>query len=186
MKAGLVVVAVCLLACSAASWAAPSQESAQAAVEQALGEVATMAQAKAVTAVLVTLPDGSSLAITLGGKEYPKGILLHPAEGADGKGVGRVTYVLAGPLSKARRFQATIGVDDAVERYGRGSVTFIVEVLRDGKWQQLYASPVLKLADKPLTVGVDIAGAQQLRLITTDGGDGIACDHAEWADARLN
>jgi len=125
-------------------------------------------------------------AISLGGKEYPKGILLHPAEGADGKGVGRVTYVLAGPLSKARRFQATIGVDDAVERYGRGSVTFIVEVLRDGKWQQLYASPVLKLADKPLTVGVDIAGAQQLRLITTDGGDGIACDHAEWADARLN
>ena len=32
---------------------------------------------------------------------------------------------------------------------------------------------------------VDLTGAQQLRLITTDGGDGIACDHAEWADARL-
>lgn len=58
-------------------------------------------------------------------------------------------------------------------------------MLRDGKWQRLYESPVLKVEDKPLSVDVDLTGAQQLRLITTDGGDGIACDHAEWADARL-
>jgi hypothetical protein len=125
-------------------------------------------------------------AISLGGKEYPKGILLHPAEGADGKGLGQVTYSLAGSLSRARRFQAVIGMDDSMERYNKGSASFIVEVLRDGKWQRLYESPVLKLGDKPLAVDVDITGAQQLRLTTTDGGDGIACDHAEWADARLN
>ncbi len=125
-------------------------------------------------------------AISLGGKEYPKGILLHPAEGADGKGLGRVTYVLAGPLARGRRFQATIGIDDSMERYNKGSSTFVVEILREGKWQRLYESPVLKLGDKPLSVDVEVAGAQQLRLTTTDGGDGIACDHAEWADARLN
>lgn len=125
-------------------------------------------------------------AISIAGNEYPKGILLHPAEGADGKGMGRVVYDLSGSLSKARRFQAVVGIDDAVEKYKMGSATFIVEVMREGKWQRLYESPVLKVGEKPLTVDVDIAGAQQLRLITTDGGDGISCDHAEWADARLN
>jgi len=125
-------------------------------------------------------------AISLAGKEFPKGILLHPAEGPDGRNLGQVVYNLSGSLSKARRFQATIGIEDEMERYKLGSATFIVEVMRGGKWQRLYESPVLKLGDKPLPVDVDVTGAQQLRLTTTDGGDGIACDHAEWADARLN
>ena len=124
--------------------------------------------------------------ISLSGKEYPKGILLHPNVGADGKGLGTVTYSLAGALARIRRFQATIGIDDSVEKYHMGSASFIVEVLRDGKWQRVFESPVLKLGDKPLNVDVDIAGAQSMRLTTTDGGDGISCDHAEWADARLN
>lgn len=125
-------------------------------------------------------------AISLGGREYLKGILLHPAEGEDGKGFGQVTYDLAGALAKARRFKATIGIDDAMDHYQKGSATFRVEVLRDGRWQQLYESPVLKLADEPLTIEVDLTGASKLRLTTTDGGDGIACDHAEWADARID
>jgi hypothetical protein len=125
-------------------------------------------------------------AISLGGKEYPKGILLHPAEAADGKNFGHVTYSLAGSLARAHRFQATIGIDDSMEKYNKGTATFSVEVMRDGKWQKLYDSPVLKLGDKPLTVDVDITGGQKLRLTTTDAGVGIACDHAEWADARLN
>jgi hypothetical protein len=123
--------------------------------------------------------------ISLGGTQYAKGILLHPDMGADGKGVGRVTYSLAGPLGRVRRFRAVIGIEDSMEKYHLGSATFIVEVLRDGKWRRVFESPLLKLGDKPLAVDVDIAGAQQLRLTTTDGGDGIACDHAEWADARL-
>lgn len=124
--------------------------------------------------------------ISLGGKEYAKGILLHPAEAADGHNLGTVTYALTGALARARTFRATIGIDDAMDRYNKGSAGFVVEGLRDGKWQQLYASPVLKLGDKPLTVEVSVAGCTKLRLTSTDGGDGIACDHAEWTDARLN
>jgi len=34
-------------------------------------------------------------------------------------------------------------------------------------------------------VDVDIAGATELRLRTTDAGDNINADHAVWADARI-
>jgi hypothetical protein len=125
-------------------------------------------------------------AITLGGQEYPKGLLLHPTDRPGGQPAGAtVTYLLTGTLRQARRFRAVIGIDDAMEKYNKGSAGFVVEVLRDGQWQKLYESPVLKLGDKPLTVDVPVAGAEKLRLTTTDGGDGISCDHAEWAEARL-
>ena len=35
------------------------------------------------------------------------------------------------------------------------------------------------------TIDVSVAGAQTLRLVVTDGGDGIASDHADWALARV-
>jgi alpha-galactosidase len=38
-------------------------------------------------------------------------------------------------------------------------------------------------AAKP--VEVDVSGAKVLELRTLDAGDGITCDHADWADARL-
>jgi hypothetical protein len=34
-------------------------------------------------------------------------------------------------------------------------------------------------------VDVDISGADRLRLIATDGGDGIGWDHGVWADAMI-
>jgi hypothetical protein len=43
---------------------------------------------------------------------------------------------------------------------------------------------VLRLG-KPQDVDADTTGAQQLRLVTTDGGDNIHCDHAAWAEARI-
>ena len=65
-----------------------------------------------------------------------------------------------------------------------GSAVFIVEVFRKGQWERLYESPVLKLGQTQ-EVDVDIAGAEQLRLRTTDGGDNIYGDHAVWAAARI-
>jgi len=62
---------------------------------------------------------------------------------------------------------------------------FIVEVHRRGTWERVFTSGVLKLGDKPRNVSADITGADRLRLITTDAGDGIACDHAEWAEAKV-
>ena len=123
--------------------------------------------------------------ITLGGLGYKKGILLHPDETTDGKGLGRVVYTLEGQLRKARRFAAFVGIDDSIRIYNQGSATFIVEVHRNGQWECVYESGTLKLGDSLQEVNVDIMGADELRLITTDAGDGIACDHAVWADARI-
>ncbi len=122
-------------------------------------------------------------ALKLGGKEYPKGLLMCPEETAQG-GVGHATWVFDGGLRRARKFTATIGVEDAMKSTGIGTVVFIVEVLRAGKWQRVYESPVLKWGDVR-DVDVEIAGAEQLRLSTTDGGDNIYGDHAVWAAARL-
>lgn len=123
-------------------------------------------------------------AIRLHGSEYAKGILLHPEESQDGNGA-RVTYPLVGELRKATRFSAVIGIDDAMQAYGKGSAAFAVEVRRAGTWERRFESAVLKLGDPPQQVDVDVTGAEALRLVTTDGGDGIACDHATWAEARL-
>ena len=52
-------------------------------------------------------------------------------------------------------------------------------------------SPSLRLSGratrlgKPQEVDADITGAQQLRLVTTDGGDNTHCGHAAWAEARI-
>jgi hypothetical protein len=62
---------------------------------------------------------------------------------------------------------------------------FIVEVLRRGRWEKLFESPVLRGGDQPAEVDVDITGAQQLRLRATDGGDNYYSDHAAWGNARV-
>ena len=107
----------------------------------------------------------------MGGLEYAKGILLHPDEDEEGRGVGRVVYRLEGGLATAERFTAVIGIDDAMETHNMGSAGFIVEIHRGGAWERVFEGPILKLGDEPQDVSVDIAGADQLRLITTDGGD---------------
>lgn len=123
--------------------------------------------------------------IRLGGVEHAKGILLHPEESSEGNRA-HVTYELAGELRRARRFSAIIGIDSAmVETYAKGSAGFAVEVCRHGAWERVFESGVLTYRDAPRAIEVDIAGAERLRLVTTDAGDGIACDHATWAEARL-
>ncbi len=57
----------------------------------------------------------------------------------------------------------------------------------DSEEQPKFASDVVT-TDTPgnaVDVKVDIEGAEQLHLVVTDGGDGIACDWADWAKPRL-
>jgi hypothetical protein len=99
-------------------------------------------------------------------------------------GRGQITYVLAGGLRKSRLLRAIVGVEDSAQADHQGSAAFVVAVYRGGKWEQLYESKVLKLGETA-DVEVDITGAEQLRLTTTDGGDNIYSDYAVWADARI-
>ncbi|MCX5759110.1 MAG: NPCBM/NEW2 domain-containing protein, partial [Candidatus Hydrogenedentes bacterium] len=106
--------------------------------------------------------------ITLKGVVYPHGVGTH-ADGA-------LVIDLKGA---AERFIAMAGVDD--ETAGKGSVTFEVWV-----GDTLAASTgTLHGGDAPKLLSVDLRGAQQLTLETTDAGDGNGFDHSDWGGALL-
>ncbi len=123
--------------------------------------------------------------IKLGGMTYEKGLLVHPREVEGGPAQGHVLYRLDGALSAVKEFTATIGIDDDMLSYNLGSSAFIVEVMRGGVWKRIFESEVLVVGGEPQDIRVDIAGAEQLRLVTTSGGDDIACDHSVWALAAV-
>ena len=79
----------------------------------------------------------------------------------------------------ALAFESVVGLDD--EKTGEGSIVFQVWV--DGR--KIYDSGIMRGGDEPKEVKVDLRGAGQLMLRVTDAGDDINCDHADWADARL-
>ncbi|ULH17586.1 NPCBM/NEW2 domain-containing protein (plasmid) [Deinococcus sp. KNUC1210] len=107
--------------------------------------------------------------LTIGGQVFAKGLGVHAA--AD------VRYTLGGACST---FNASVGVDDEVG--SRGSVVFEVW---NGTTTLLYSSGLLTGADVAKPVSLDISGVQTLRLVVTDGGNGITNDHADWADAQV-
>ncbi len=72
-----------------------------------------------------------------------------------------------------------IGVQQ--QDHNAGSVVFQVYV----DDQLKFDSDVMHESDEPRKLGVNIAGGRTLRLVVTDAGDGITCDCADWADARL-
>jgi alpha-galactosidase len=82
---------------------------------------------------------------------------------------------------KARRFLATVGIDDEAGA-GRGSAEF--QILADGV-KLLWRSGIMHRGDAPKAVDLDVTGVQLLALRVTDGGDGFEYDHADWADARF-
>ncbi len=110
--------------------------------------------------------DGNTL--TIGGQEYEKGIGAHAHS--------EIVYKLAGAYNT---FQSYIGIDD--EKTSGGSCEFIVYL--DGT--EVYNSGVLTVDDAPEFVEVDVTNAYELKLVVTDGGNGIGSDHGNWADARL-
>ncbi|MBN1343121.1 MAG: NPCBM/NEW2 domain-containing protein [Phycisphaerae bacterium] len=76
-------------------------------------------------------------------------------------------------------FQAEVGV--LRQRGDVGSVVFRVFVDDEKKFE----SPVMTDNDVALAVSVPVKGACELRLVADDAGDGITCDCAVWAEARL-
>jgi len=98
------------------------------------------------------------------------------------KGIGThaVSEIVFPILSNYRRFVAVVGVDDEKNDTPVGSVTF--EVYADDKL--LVKTPVLTPFDERYPINVEIPkGAKRLRLVVGDGGNGIGCDHADWANA---
>ncbi len=102
------------------------------------------------------------------GKTYPRGIGVHARS--------ELVYALK---PSYRTFVAVVGPDDEMLSYDQQSVVF--EVYADSRC--LGASPVLRRSERwSFNIAIP-AGAQSLRLLVTDAGDGINCDHADWAMA---
>jgi len=55
----------------------------------------------------------------------------------------------------------------------------------EGNTWQPVSSEVIRHMQPPHFFSVDIKGQPYLSLVANDGGDGISCDHAIWADAKL-
>ncbi|NUR01446.1 MAG: alpha-galactosidase [Streptomyces sp.] len=110
--------------------------------------------------------DGNPL--TIGGVVYGKGLGVH-AESA-------VEYYTG---KACRTVTADVGVDD--EKGTNGTVAF--EIWADGT--KVASTGVLTNAMPAQPLTADVTGAQVVRLVVTDGGDGIDSDHADWANAQL-
>ena len=79
------------------------------------------------------------------------------------------------------RFEAWVGVDAEMTGRNRGSVVFQVF----GDDERLFDSGVMRSNQPAKRVSVSVTGVTELRLVVTDAGDGINCDHADWADALV-
>ncbi|MBN1341297.1 MAG: NPCBM/NEW2 domain-containing protein [Phycisphaerae bacterium] len=109
--------------------------------------------------------------LTMGKREYSRGIFCH------------ATSKLAVRLPGAGKgFSAVVGVDTNPQTQGgRGSIVFSVKVA--GK--EAFRSKVMREGMPCERVEVDLQGAKEFLLEVSDGGDGIACDQADWADAKI-
>ncbi|MGW1895624.1 NPCBM/NEW2 domain-containing protein [Streptomyces sp. NPDC002004] len=111
---------------------------------------------------------GDGHPITVGGTVYAHGLGVHADSAVD--------YYTGGACTKVT---AEVGVDD--EKGDKGTVAF--EIWADGR--KAASTDVLTNAMPGRPVSADVSGARVVRLVVTDGGDGIDSDHADWADAKL-
>lgn len=113
-------------------------------------------------------PGQTPLPLRIRDKEYSRGLGHHAP--------GEIVIDLN---SEYETFEAEVGVQ--WQGGNVGSVLFQVYV--DGK--KRFDSGVMLETDAPKPVRVPVKGANELRLVVTDAGDGITCDCANWAEARL-
>ncbi len=103
--------------------------------------------------------------------EYTHGLYCHA--------VSAVVVRLPGP---GESFTAIAGVDNNEQTSGgRGSVRFSVKAGGTEK----FTTGVLRGGMPGVPVRVALAGATEFLLEVSDAGDGIACDQADWADAKV-
>ena len=104
-------------------------------------------------------------------KTYTRGLYCHATS--------KVIVRLPG---EGAEFTAVAGVDSNDQTSGgRGSVRFSVQA--EGREQ--FKSPVLREGMAGVPVRVELSGAVEFILGVDDGGDGISCDQADWAEALV-
>ncbi|HEY9171147.1 MAG TPA: NPCBM/NEW2 domain-containing protein [Verrucomicrobiae bacterium] len=107
----------------------------------------------------------------LGDREYSRGLYCHAPS--------KIIVRLPGPGAS---FSASVGVDSNDQTSGgRGSVDFSVSA--DG--MEKFRSGVMHEDTPAKPVSVDLEGATEFVLRIEETPDGIACDQADWVEARI-
>jgi hypothetical protein len=112
--------------------------------------------------------DGRTIAIR--SNTYTKGLGVHAASD--------VRYNISGKGYTS--FTSDLGLDN--ETNGNGSVVF--QVYLDGVLK--YDSGIVRGRDAVKQLVLNVSGANELRLVVNNAGDGNAFDHADWAGAKLS
>jgi len=105
--------------------------------------------------------------LMMGSESFNRGLYCHAPS--------RVVVRVSKPM---QRFEAMAGID---ARAGGGSVVFLVKAGDKALWD----SGVVKGGAAGIPVSVPLPDAMEFTLEVTDAGDGISCDQADWADARV-
>jgi len=127
--------------------------------------------------------------LRIGTRVYRKGLYVHANS--------HLEIILA---KSAARFEAIIGVDSNDNTSGgRGSVRFVVEadseklfqsgIIREstpaGEISLIASVPNRLEGNSGQAISVDLTGRKTFTLLVDDAGDGISCDQADWADAKV-
>jgi alpha-galactosidase len=115
---------------------------------------------------------GDGNTITINGVKYTKGLGVHA--------VSTIDYHIGKNFS---RFTAVVGIDDEVIGKTGTPTSIIFQVWGDGT--KLWESPAMTAGDPAIPVDVDINGVKLLKLVATNGVDGINNDHGDWANAKI-
>jgi NPCBM/NEW2 domain len=110
--------------------------------------------------------------IQINGVVFEKGLGTHTNSS--------IEYHLSGSCSS---FTASVGVDDAQKYAPKVGGTVVFQVFIDGT--ERFNSGVMKRGMGAQNLKIDLRGAERLQLVATDAGDGVAFDHANWANAQI-
>jgi len=110
--------------------------------------------------------DGNRLKVH--GFYYSKGLGTHA--------YSSIEYELGG---RYRFLEGAVGLDDEANRDNK------IEARIYADKRLIYKSGILQGRINPRYFRLNIAGAKVLRLVVTDGGDGINCDHGDWLLIRV-
>lgn len=112
---------------------------------------------------------GDGGTIRLNGVTYSRGIGCH------------ANSEIKVPLNGVYKwFMSDVGIDDEIAGIGGSS---IFQVFLDGV--KAYDSSIMNGSTTTQRVLLNVSGVTEMRLVTTDAGDGNGQDHTDWADARL-
>jgi hypothetical protein len=111
--------------------------------------------------------------LSIAGRTFAHGLGTHARS--------EIVYTLDGEY---QHLHAWVGVDDNLKQHPEAPKASVVfQVLGDRK--VLFDSGVMRMGDPAKEVNVPVKEVAELVLVVGDGGDGITCDHADWAEAVL-